>query len=136
MAYKFERLDVWQRSLEYVDRMYAIADHLPSSEKYNLTSQIRRAATSISLNVAEGSTGLSDAEQSRFLRIAIRPLLETVACLHLIKRRGYVDAEMLRKAYRASQPLFAQLQAFRASLRDGTSQAREVDASYEGDFPF
>lgn len=136
MAYKFERLDVWQRSLEYVDRMCAIADQLPSGEKYNLTSQVRRAATSISLNIAEGSTGLSDAEQSRFLRIATRSLLETVACLHLIKRRGYVDVDTLREAYRASQPLFAQLQAFQASLRDGTSRVGEVAASYDGDVPF
>jgi len=68
--------------------MYAIAEQLPPSEEYNLKSQITRAATSISLNIAEGSTGLSDAEQAQFLRIAIRSLLETVACLHLIEREA------------------------------------------------
>ena len=66
MPYKFERLEVWQLALEYIDRMYDLADRLPSSEEYNLKSQLRRAATSIALNIAEGSTGQSDAEQARF----------------------------------------------------------------------
>ena len=69
-----------------------------------------RAANSIALNVAEGSTGLSDPEQDRFLRIAIRSLLETVACLHLINRRDYLDdTGPLREAYRDSETLFAKL---------------------------
>ena len=134
MAYKFEQLDVWKLSLDYVDLIYALADQLPKSEEYNLKSQIRRAATSISLNVAEGSTGLSDAEQSRFLSIAVRSLIETVACLHLIHRREYLaDAEPLRAAYRASETLFAKLQAFRRSLNPGI--LREEPSDYQTDSP-
>ena len=52
MAYKFENLEVWRRSLEYTDRLYEIAETLPKHERYNLTDQIRRAATSIALNIA------------------------------------------------------------------------------------
>ncbi len=62
MSYKFERLEVWQLSLECVDLIYKIADAFPRNEEYNLKSQIIRAATSIALNIAEGSTGQSDAE--------------------------------------------------------------------------
>ena len=72
MPFKFEGLDVWKLSLDYIDLIYQIANQLPRSEEYNLNSQIRRAATSISLNIAEGSTGLSDSEQARFLNIAHR----------------------------------------------------------------
>lgn len=72
MPYKFEQLDVWKLSLEYVDTIYLLAEKLPKSEEYNLKSQIVRAATSISLNIAEGSTEQSDAEQARFLGFAIR----------------------------------------------------------------
>ena len=50
MAYKFEQLDVWKMSLEYLDSIYMLAENLPKSEEYNLKSQIIRAATSISLN--------------------------------------------------------------------------------------
>jgi four helix bundle protein len=88
MAFKFENLDVWKLSLEYSDLIYELADKLPDIEKYNLKSQIIRASTSISLNIAEGSTGQSDAEQNRFLGMAIRSLIETVACQRLITRRN------------------------------------------------
>ena len=58
-AYKFERLEIYQAALEYLDLIYALADHLPKSEEYNLRSQVIRAATSIVLNIAEGSTSQS-----------------------------------------------------------------------------
>ena len=51
-AFKFERLDVWKISLEYLDLCYAIADRLPKLEEYNLKAQLIRAATSIGLNIA------------------------------------------------------------------------------------
>ena len=57
MPFKFEKLDVWQRSLSYLDIIYDIAHKLPRDEEYNLKSQLIRAATSVALNVAEGSTG-------------------------------------------------------------------------------
>ena len=136
MAYKFEQLDVWQRALEYIDQVHEIADQLPKHERYNLRDQMTRAVNSIALNIAEGSTGSSDAEQGRFLQIAIRSLLESVACLHLVKRRGYADdIETLRKAYRESETLFAQLQAFRSSI-DGESSVQEDIVGYDDGAPF
>lgn len=135
MAYKFEQLDVWQRALAYSDQIHEIADQLPKYERYNLRDQMTRAANSIALNIAEGSTGSSDAEQGRFLQVAIRSLLESVACLHLVKRRGYVDdLETLRTAYRESETLFAQLQA-RSSI-DGESSVQEDIVGYDDGAPF
>lgn len=137
MAYKFEQLEVWKLALDYIDLIYAVANELPKSEEYNLKSQIRRAATSVSLNIAEGSTGLSDTEQARFLSIAIRSLIETVACLHIIHRRGYLaDAEPLRATYRASETLFARLQAFRKSLQSNAIRDESADYQTDADTPF
>lgn len=137
MAYKFEKLDVWKLALDYIDLIYALADELPKPEEYNLKSQITRAATSVSLNIAEGSTGLSDAEQSRFVSIAIRSLIETVACLHIIHRRGYLkDPEPLRTAYRVSETLFARLQAFRKSLQSNVIRDDSADYQADTDTPF
>jgi len=66
---------------------------------------------SVALNIAEGSTGQSDAEQTRFL------LIETVACQHLIFRRQYLaDPALLRQAYQASDKLAAKLQSMRRFL--------------------
>ncbi len=66
MAYKFEQLEVWQLAMGYIDAVYSLAEKLPRSEEYNLKSQITRAATSIALNIAEGSQGQTDAEQARW----------------------------------------------------------------------
>ena len=139
MAYKFEQLEVWRLALEYADVIYAIGEQLPRSEEYNLKSQIVRAATSIALNIAEGSTNQSDAEQARFLGFALRSLVETVACQHLINRRRYLEnPETLRNAYRLSEKLFAKLQAFRSSLGKTQGAVREESGQYEydADVPF
>jgi four helix bundle protein len=140
MAYKFERLEVWQLALEYTDLIYVIAEQLPRSEEYNLKSQMVRAATSIALNIAEGSTSQSNAEQSRFLGFAVRSLIEIVACQHMINRRQYLkDPKPLRNAYQFSEKLFAKLQAFRSSLTPNTGSTIHEEASpyeYDSGTPF
>lgn len=142
MPFKFENLEVWKASLAYVDLIYEIAAQLPRSEEYNLKSQIVRAATSIALNIAEGSIGQTDAEQARFLGIAIRSLVETVACQHLIARRDLLDDRTsLRKAYRDAEGLVAQLHAMRRFLKGDSDNIHETSALYaiftpEGDVPF
>lgn len=117
MAFKFEQLEVWQLALDYADLIYEIANQLPRSEEFNLRSQIIRAATSIALNIAEGSTGQSDAEQARFLGMAVRSLLETVACQHLIRRRSLIaDEHLLDQAYRQAEVLAMKLQAMKKAI--------------------
>ncbi len=131
MPYKFEQLEVWQLAMEYIDAIYILAKELPPSEDYNLRSQITRAATSIALNIAEGSTGQSDAEQARFLGMAIRSLIETVACQHLIRRRHYVsDESSINLVYSKSQMLVRKLQSFRKSILPASGQIRDVSADY------
>ena len=137
MTYKIEQLEVWQLALEYSDLIYAIAEKLPRSEDFNLRSQITRATVSIALNIAEGSTSQSDAEQARFLGLAIRSLVETVACQRLIHRRGYFsDPNSLRHAYRSSEKLFAKLQAFRTTLRADTLREDPAQYQIDNDTPF
>jgi four helix bundle protein len=138
MAYKFERLEVWQLAMDYADMIYALADKLPRSEDFNLKSQITRAVTSVSLNIAEGSTSQSDPEQARFVGLAIRSLIETVACQHHIHRRKYLtDPTELRAAYVFSRKLFAKLQALRSSLKN-EHQIRDNAEEYhtDSDLPF
>ena len=134
MPYKFEQLEVWQLAMEYIDAIYVLTEELPRSEEYNLKSQIVRASTSIALNIAEGSTGQSDAEQARFLGMAIRSLIETVACQHLIRRRHYLsDESMINTVYSKSQLLARKLQSFRKSLVPASSQIREEAALYSSE---
>lgn len=141
MSFKFEKLEVWQSALDYSDLIYEITAKLPKKENFNLVSQMERAVTSISLNIAEGSTGQSDPEQAKFLGYAIRSLIETVACLHHVNRRSYLkDAELLRKTYRHAEILFAKLQAMRRAIAPNLF-VKEEQGNYEvftddGEYPF
>lgn len=72
MAFKFEDLKVWRRIVELSGKVDMLTKKFPVEEKYVFTSQIKRATDSIALNIAEGSTGQSDKEFSRFLGIALR----------------------------------------------------------------
>ena len=130
MPYKFEQLDVWKLALDYIDLIYKVAENLPRSEEYNLKSQIIRAATSVALNIAEGSQGQSDAEQARFLGMSLRSLVETVACQEIIRKRSYFqDENLLNVAYENSQLLAKKLQSFRKSI--SPYQVREESPLYE-----
>ncbi|MBI2359352.1 MAG: four helix bundle protein [Deltaproteobacteria bacterium] len=117
-AFKFERLEVWSLSLDYIDLCYALAEQLPKQEKYNLNDQLVRAATSIALNIAEGSTSQSDPEQARFLGLALRSFIETVACRRLVERthHGRALQDLLSSSEELGQKLFAKLQAMRHAL--------------------
>ena len=117
VTYKFQRLKVYQLALEYLDAVYALGERLPDGERYNLRSQLERAAVSIVLNIAEGSTGQTDAEQARFLSHALRSYLETVACWDVAERRGYLTAEELATTRELGYQLFVKLQAFRKRLK-------------------
>jgi four helix bundle protein len=134
MTFKFEKLDVWQLSLDYVDLSYTIADQLPPSEMYNLKSQVNRAATSVALNIAEGSTSQTDAKQARFLGLAIRSLIETVACLRIIQRRLYLtDNTLLQEADSQAQTLARRLHVMRRTIAPGKQWLRETSSSYGTD---
>ncbi|HKP53555.1 MAG TPA: four helix bundle protein [Chloroflexia bacterium] len=132
MSFKFEKLEVWHDALEYVDQIYLIAEQLPRSEEYNLKSQLIRAATSVALNIAEGSTSQTNIEQARFVGLALRSLIETVACQHLISRRKLLeDPAPLRRAYTDANTLARKLQALRATLVPQHSWVREEGEEYD-----
>lgn len=119
--------------MDYIDEIYELANKLPQSEAFNLRSQITRAATSVALNIAEGSTGQSDPEQARFLGFAIRSVLETVACLHIIQRRGFLpEPQSLAETAENARILAAKLHAFRNAIKP-PRKVQEAEAQYNID---
>ncbi len=131
MTFKFEKLEVWQLALDYIDAAYDGARQLPRSEEFNLRSQLTRAATSVALNIAEGSTGQTNAEQSRFLGLALRSLIETVACEYIIRRQQLLpDAARLDPMHVQAERLFAKLGAMRRSLEGDRHALREAQEPY------
>ena len=132
MPFKFEKLEVWEEALDYVDAVYSVAARLPKQEEYNLKDQARRAATSIALNIAEGSTGQTDAEFARFLGVAIRSLVETVACQKIMARRGYFKGDdTLRELYSKAARLASRLQALRNAISPNKPWIKEYEPPYD-----
>jgi len=82
----YHELDIWQRAMAYVVQIYEFSAQLPQDERYNLTAQLRRAATSVPLNIAEGAGCATKGEFARFLSYAYRSLKEVVTCLELCQR--------------------------------------------------
>src|SRR5215510_10176413 len=80
------QLDSWNRAMDYAVAVYKLAGTLPQEEKYNLASQLRRAVSSVPLNIAEGCGTASNPEFARFLSYAYRSLKEVVTALELCKR--------------------------------------------------
>ncbi|WP_244214354.1 four helix bundle protein [Pedobacter jejuensis] len=96
MAFKFEKLKVWQKALDLADEIDKMTKTFLKEEVYVLTSQVKRAADSISMNIAEGSTGQSNLEFKKFLRYSLRSDVEVVNCLHLAKDVAILVRTFLR----------------------------------------
>lgn len=67
----FYDYEIWKKAIAITKAIYTLTKKLPESEKYGLLSQMRRAAISISSNIAEGSSRSSDKDFARFLEISI-----------------------------------------------------------------
>ena len=116
MAFKFEGLKVWQRAVELSGQVYELTENFPKKEMYVLSSQIQRASDSISLNIAEGSTGQTNPEFRRFLGMALRSAIEVVGCLYLAKRRNLINQTEFDHFYELLTELTRSIQALRKSI--------------------
>lgn len=87
--FNFEKLDVYQKTLDIIDEVYDLTDKFPKDEIYGLVSQLKRASTSIALNISEGS-GSSDKNFNRYVGIAGNSLNECIVCLTIAKRREFI----------------------------------------------
>ena len=94
----FEKLIVWQKSLELVKEIYKITSSFPKDELYCLTSQIRRSVISIPSNIAEGTKRGSRKDFNQFLRIASGSTAELFTQIIIAKelyKNDYTKAELL-----------------------------------------
>lgn len=109
----FHDLVVWQKSHALVLDLYKATLHFPQDERYALTSQLRRAATSIPANIAEGSGHDSDGDFSRFVAIALGSAAELEYHLLLARDLGYISSN----DHRAFDQRLAEVKRMLVSLR-------------------
>ena len=118
MPFKFEKLEIWQQAINMANDVHNLTRNFPKEEIFSLTSQMKRAADSISLNITEGSTGQSNPEQAKFLGYAQRSALEVVNCLYLAIRRNYINKEIFDKFYNELDKIVAKIQAFKNHVKN------------------
>ena len=94
-VYGFERLEVWKLTREFFKYSYSLINSFPQYEKYNLVDQIRRATTSISLNLAEMTSRSSLKEQAHFAEIAYGSTIEVYCSFLLSYDMGYINEQQL-----------------------------------------
>lgn len=116
MPFKFEKLEVWKLAIEIGNDVHMLTKTFPKEEMFSLSSQMKRAADSISLNIAEGSTGQSNPEQIRFLGYSQRSAIEVVNCLYLAAKRDYIDKVTFDKFYNEPEKTIAKIQAFKKAI--------------------
>jgi four helix bundle protein len=117
MEFKFEKLIIWQRAMEFGEMIFKLSNKFPKEEIFNLTSQMRRAGDSIALNISEGSIGQSHLEFKRFMGYSIRSLAEVVTFLHKAKLREYISNEEFREYYEFSFNLMNMMVAFKKNIK-------------------
>jgi four helix bundle protein len=91
--HNFRELLVWQKAVAFVVRIYEITQKFPDSERFNLISQMQRAATSIASNIAEGAGRNSNALFKQFLTIALGSCYETETQLIISNKLRYSSDE-------------------------------------------
>ena len=116
--HNFRNLKVYSRSIDFAVEIYKASRSFPKEESYGLSSQIRRAATSLSLNIAEGSGNTSEKEFRRFLEIALRSDYEVMSCLEIALRLNYCDQKNYEALAAESDEIAAMIVGFSRSLSD------------------
>lgn len=92
MPLKHENLVAWQRADDLFLAIHHVSRRFPAIERFELSSQLRRAAYSVAANIVEGVNRRSSRETQHFLHIAAASLAEVHYCLHAAHRLGYVSA--------------------------------------------
>lgn len=122
--FRFRDFPVYKRGREFRGLVYRLSARFPKTETFGLTSQIRRAATSILLNIAEGSNRMSDQDFGRFLNLSVTSMEEVVACADVALDERYMDQNEHAALLVQAEDLGKQLIAFSATLRKASDRLK------------
>ncbi len=112
----FTDLRVWQAAHELVLQTYKLSKDFPKEEVFGLTSQMRRAAVSITSNIAEGFGRKSNAEKLRFYNIAYASGVELQNQMFIARDLGYVPGENVKQWLEKSEGIQKQMNALMGAI--------------------
>jgi len=114
--YNFENLEVYKLANNLVKEIYNLSKKFPKSEDFVLSTQIKRAAISVVLNITEGSSRAKK-EFSRFIEIALGSLIEVKTCCILVRDLKYIDEKDFNQIITKIDELFFKLLNLKKYLR-------------------
>jgi len=116
MSKSYENLNIWKESLSLVTDIYRVSKSFPRDELFGMTSQLRRAAVSVSSNIAEGSGRGSKKDYSRFIDMSIGSLNETENLLHIAIELRYLSQKEFEELKNKVSTLGVRIGAFKKYL--------------------
>ena len=114
--FNFEKLEAWQKAIDFADLIYQETRTFTSEERFGLTNQLRREAVSISSNIAEGSSRSSKTDFARFTEIAAGSVFEAVSQAFIARRQSFFSEDQFRNIYTDAEELSRMLSGLRRSL--------------------
>ena len=114
--FNFEKLEVSQKAIDFADLVYDHTRIFPADERFGLTNQMRCAAVSISANIAEGTSRMSQTDFARFIEIATGSVFEVVSQAFIGRRQGFLNEENFRGLHSAADEIGRMLRGLRKSL--------------------
>jgi four helix bundle protein len=114
--FNFEKLETWQEAIQFADLVYQVTRRFPDAERFGLTNQMRRAAVSISSNIAEGCSRSSRTDYSRFVEIATGSVFEVVSQATIGRNQGFLSEEGYQQLYQTAEKQSRMLSGLRKSL--------------------
>ncbi len=127
---KFTELIAWQKAHKLVLAIYKATEQFPASEQFGLTSQVRRAAVSITSNIVEGFERSSNKELKQFLIIARGSLGETQNQLLLARDLGYLSKEDFNRLAHDSIEVHKLINGFIKSLQTRKLETSKLNSGY------
>lgn len=107
MGFKFEKLEAWQKGVDFCDTVLAFTEGLPQRYQFSLGEQLRRAAVSVPTNIAEGSGRDNPRESYHFYEIAKGSVYEVISLLVICGKREMLTADQYRIFYDKADSLAA-----------------------------
>ncbi|MEI6106498.1 MAG: four helix bundle protein [Opitutae bacterium] len=114
--FNFEKLDAWNKAIVLANTVYEATKSFPADERFGLTNQLRRAAVSISSNLAEGCSRSSQSDFARFVEIATGSAFEVASQVVIARDQGYLSTAQFQSIQAGALEITRMLSGLRQTL--------------------
>ena len=116
--HNYRELKIWQRSMDFVVKVYEVSKNFPKEERYGLTAQLRSCVISVPSNISEGAGRGTNRQFKRFLEFSMGSINEVQTQLELAHRVSYMSAQIYEPLIDEALQIYKMILGFYNSLKD------------------